>query len=204
LSEAPVASVDVNRGGSEALVHAFNQARGELLASLLVLTGNDADAQDILQNAFLRCWQARADLDQIQNLRAWIWRVAVNAAHDLHRTAWRRRAKPLSSLPSAPPCRGASPADAVVERERWERLQTAVQGLRREEREVFALRQNGDLTFDQIASMRGAPVGTVKTQIRRALQKLRRALQEAETAGEESPVRGSREASCRAKGMARA
>jgi RNA polymerase sigma-70 factor (ECF subfamily) len=46
--------------------------------------------------------------------------------------------------------------------------------LRPDEKEVFLLRQNGDLTYDQIAEARGSPVGTVKTQMRSALQKLRR------------------------------
>ena len=50
--------------------------------------------------------------------------------------------------------------------------------LRPEEKEVFLLRQNGDLTFEEIADQRSVPVGTVKTQMRTALQKLRRVLQE--------------------------
>ena len=48
--------------------------------------------------------------------------------------------------------------------------------LREEEKEVFLLRQNGDLTYEQIAEMRRCPVGTVKTQMRSALEKLRRLL----------------------------
>jgi RNA polymerase sigma-70 factor (ECF subfamily) len=49
--------------------------------------------------------------------------------------------------------------------------------LREEEKEVFLLRQNGDLTYEQIAEMRHVPVGTVKTQMRSALDKLRKLLQ---------------------------
>ena len=44
--------------------------------------------------------------------------------------------------------------------------------------EVFLLRQNADLTYEEIAAMRRTPVGTVKTQMRSALQKLRRVLKE--------------------------
>ena len=55
-------------------------------------------------------------------------------------------------------------------------LRDALTRLRPEEREVFLLRQNGELTYEQIAEQRGAPVGTVKTQMRAALQKLRKVL----------------------------
>jgi RNA polymerase sigma-70 factor (ECF subfamily) len=43
---------------------------------------------------------------------------------------------------------------------------------------VFLLRQNGDLTYEEIAALRRTPVGTVKTQMRSALQKLRRVLKD--------------------------
>jgi RNA polymerase sigma-70 factor (ECF subfamily) len=48
--------------------------------------------------------------------------------------------------------------------------------LRQEEKEVFLLRQNGELTYEEIAEIRNAPVGTVKTQMRTALIKLRKVL----------------------------
>jgi RNA polymerase sigma-70 factor (ECF subfamily) len=50
--------------------------------------------------------------------------------------------------------------------------------LRPEEQAVFLLRQNGDLTYEEIAELRRSPVGTVKTQMRAALQKLRRVLKD--------------------------
>ena len=65
---------------------------------------------------------------------------------------------------------------SLEDREALDRLREAITLLRPEEREVFLLRQNGDLTYEQIADIRGAPVGTVKTQMRAALQKLRRVL----------------------------
>ena len=57
-----------------------------------------------------------------------------------------------------------------------QRLRLALMDLRPEEQEVFLLRQNGELTYEQIAEMHNRPVGTVKTQMRSALQKLRKVL----------------------------
>ena len=53
-----------------------------------------------------------------------------------------------------------------------------MQQLRPEEQEVFLLRQNGELTYEQIAEMLTVPVGTVKTRMRMALGKLREVLEE--------------------------
>jgi RNA polymerase sigma-70 factor (ECF subfamily) len=50
--------------------------------------------------------------------------------------------------------------------------------LRPDEKEVFLLRQNAGLTYEEIASLRSSPVGTVKTQMRSAVAKLRQTLQE--------------------------
>ena len=63
-------------------------------------------------------------------------------------------------------------------KESIEQLRRAILDLREEEKEVFLLRQNGDLTYEQIAGLRRRPVGTVKTQMRSALIKLRAVLHE--------------------------
>ena len=70
---------------------------------------------------------------------------------------------------------GTGPA-ASEHRESVELLRQAILGLREEEKEVFLLRQNGDLTYEQIAELRQVPIGTVKTQMRSALDKLRKLL----------------------------
>ena len=51
----------------------------------------------------------------------------------------------------------------VKDQEALDRLRQAIGQLRQDEKEVFLLRQNGDLTYEQIAEIRNAPVGTVKT-----------------------------------------
>src|SRR3954469_22975034 len=77
------------------LVAMFNQVRDELVSTLLYLLGNADDAQDAAQEAFLKCWRARASVPDVQNLRAWIFRVGLNAAKDFQRSAWNRKSRPL-------------------------------------------------------------------------------------------------------------
>jgi RNA polymerase sigma-70 factor (ECF subfamily) len=162
----------------EELVCAFNGLRSQLVSTLFFLLGNYEDAQDVAQDVFLKCWRTRQELNGIQNVRAWIYRVGVNAAKDLQRNAWRRRARPLSGSMALIEGDSLSPVEAAQERETQERLRIALMDLRIEEKEVFLLRQNGGLTYEEIAALRQSPVGTVKTQMRSALLKLRAVLQE--------------------------
>ena len=164
------------RPGDDALVAMFNAVRDELVSTLLYLLGNADDAQDAAQEAFLKCWRARASVPDVQNLRAWIFRVGLNAAKDYQRSAWNRKSRPLPEDDVMLPTRDDAPGQAVEDQEALDRLRQAITQLRQDEKEVFLLRQNGDLTYEQIAEIRNAPVGTVKTQMRTALIKLRKVL----------------------------
>lgn len=158
------------------LLHAFTELRDDLVSTLWFVLGNREDAHDVAQEAFLRCWRAQARLPDVQNLRAWIFRVGLNVAKDLQRSAWRRRAKPLVGAEIMPIVDETGPEQSLEDQETLKRLREALLDLRPEEKEVFLLRQNGNLTYEQIAELRNRPVGTVKTQMRSALQKLRKIL----------------------------
>ena len=163
-----------------AIVVAFHELRDELISTLVFVLGNRDDALDAAQDAFVKCWRARDTVADVQNLRAWIFRVGLNTAKDMRRSAWSRKVKPLGTeeimLVAHEPRAGA----ALEDEESLRLLRTAISQLRSEEKEVFLLRQNGNLTYEQISEIRQAPVGTVKTQMRSALLKLRRALNPAE------------------------
>lgn len=160
----------------EVLVRTFNELRDKLVSTLMFLLGNAEDAQDAAQEAFLKCWRAQDKLGEVQNLPAWIFRVGLNTARDLQRSAWHRRSRPLTGGDVMRSRDEHAAAHSLEYKESLERLRVAIFDLRQEEKEVFLLRQNGDLTYEQIAEIRNSPVGTVKTQMRTALQKLRKVL----------------------------
>src|SRR5947209_4946127 len=93
--------MDVARNGQdsseERLVRTFNDAKDELISTLIFVLGNREDAKDAAQDAFIKCWNAREQLSQVVNLRAWIFRVCFNTAKDHQRSAWHRRARPLQA-----------------------------------------------------------------------------------------------------------
>jgi RNA polymerase sigma-70 factor (ECF subfamily) len=175
-SGRPVASAEGLSSSTERLTRAFNEMRDELVSTLLYMLGNRDDAQDAAQEAFVKCWRTRDSLPDVINLRAWIFRVGLNTAKDMQRSAWNRRAKPIIGDENMLMGREAIPGQLMEDQEDLSRLREAIQGLRQDEKEVFLLRQSGGLTYEEIAEMRSAPVGTVKTQMRTALMKLRKVL----------------------------
>jgi RNA polymerase sigma-70 factor (ECF subfamily) len=169
---------DDERAASPAddLLRAFNELRDELVSTLWFVLGNQEDAHDTAQETFLKCWRAQTSLKDVRDFRAWIFRVALNAAKDLQRSAWNRRAKLLNGEEIMIVGHEAGPVHQLEDREALQQLRMAILKLRPDEQEVFLLRQNGDLTYEQIAEIRQSPVGTVKTQMRSALHKLRQQL----------------------------
>jgi RNA polymerase sigma-70 factor (ECF subfamily) len=161
---------------ADVLLRTFNEVRDELVSTLWYVIGNRDDAQDMAQEVFLRCWRTQDGLPEVQNLRAWIFRVGLNAAKDLQRSAWKRRVKPFSASEVTPMVESPAPSQTLEDRESLELLREALLHLRPEEKEVFLLRQNGGMTYEQIAELADRPVGTVKTQMRSALSKLRKVL----------------------------
>jgi RNA polymerase sigma factor (sigma-70 family) len=171
----PAPAVD-DRRATALLEEAFARHQGEILGTLYYLVGNLEDARDALQEAFLKCWRHRAEVAGIENLKAWIFQIALNTGRDLRQTAWNRRKAPLAGEEHVPTT-AASPPEAFERKEQLEQLRRALLDLRPEEQEVFLLRQNGELTYDEIAVNVGIPVGTVKTRMRLALAKLRSVLE---------------------------
>ncbi len=177
-SEARESTAVEHSSGGEALEVCFARLQPQLMGLLYHMVGNHEDARDALQETFIKCWRHRDRVAQVKNLQAWIFRIAMNTARDLRQTAWRRHRQPLTK-----PHTDLASSEVAVEvrledREQLDRVREAIQSLRVEEKEVFLLRQNGELTYEQIAEMLGIPTGTAKTRMRQALQLLRRTLNE--------------------------
>jgi RNA polymerase sigma-70 factor (ECF subfamily) len=155
----------------------FEESADELMGTLYFMLGDREDARDAVQETFLKCWRARAGLGEVRDLRAWVFKVALGVARDARRSAWRRKSRPLpedETVLTAMTTRSAEPASERAETIR--RVRRAIERLPEGEREVFLLRENGELSYEEIAAMSGTPLGTVKTRMRSALARLRRAL----------------------------
>jgi len=161
------------------LEEAFACYQNELLGLLYHMLGNTEDARDAYQETFVKCWRHRGQVESVENLKAWIFRIALNTGRDMRQTAYRRHRRALPEDESEVACH-RNDAEAEVEyNEQMRLVREAVSQLRTEEKEVFLLRQNAEMTYEEIAEALHIPSGTVKTRMRLALSKLRASLAEA-------------------------
>lgn len=162
------------RETGEALEAMFAEHQDTLLGMLFCLLGNLDAAVAAFQDAFARCWRRREHVPQAESLRVWVFRVTWNVGRETRTAAWRRR-RALSEEETT----WSSPSDDALEPGRRERLiqvRRALGQLRPEEQEVFFLRVNGLLDYEEIALASRVPMGVVRARMRTALEKLSAAL----------------------------
>ena len=180
MNRLPIARPDAeneSRQVARRLEEAFSRYQDELLGMLYYVVGNAEDARDALQDTFIKCWKHRDGIAEIENLRAWIFRIALNTGRDLRGAAWRRRRQPLEEGGSVLAAATLKPDVEAAQNERLAIVRHAIGQLRPEEQEVFLLRQDGQMTYQQIAETISIPLGTVKTRMRLSLMKLREAME---------------------------
>jgi RNA polymerase sigma-70 factor (sigma-E family) len=157
----------VDEPGREAF-RAYVAARSPaLLRTAYLLSGNRADAEDLLQTALAKTYLAWDRIREREALDAYVRRVMVNA----HTSRWRRRKideYPTDDLPE----RGGQ-RDPMEDLALHDALWTALAGLPKRQRAAVVLRYYEDLSEAETAQVLGISVGTVKSTTSRALVKLR-------------------------------
>ncbi|MCT7350798.1 RNA polymerase sigma factor [Streptomyces sp. 15-116A] len=138
------------------------------------LTGDWTTAEDVVSLTFLDAWRLRAKLDEEGgSLRPWLLGIATNVTRNTRRAA-RRHAAAIARLPRDEAVRDF--ADEVSGRlddtARLALVRTALEKLRRPEREVLALCVWSGLDYAAAAEALGVPIGTVRSRLSRARAKL--------------------------------
>ena len=159
-------------GDPTALRAAFNRYGGLVHAIALRRLGTPQDAEDVTQQVFVRAWRGRAGLDlERGTLGAWL--IGITRRQIAERLASRRRdfelADRVGRLSSVPP--PAPAPDSVVEALA---IADELNHLPDQVGTVVRLAFFDDLTHQQIAALTGLPLGTVKSHLRRGLERLRR------------------------------
>jgi RNA polymerase sigma-70 factor (sigma-E family) len=136
-----------------------------LLRTAYLLTGNRADAEDLLQTTLAKTYLAWDRIRDHEAIDAYVRRTMVNT-----QTSFWRRKKP-ESLYDAPPDRPGR--DAHADSDLHDALWSALARLGRKQRAVLVLRYYEDLSEADTAGLLGVSVGTVKSTTSRALAALR-------------------------------
>src|SRR5688500_15866480 len=166
-----------------------NERSGEIFGLLYRLTENREEARDLTQETFLRAFQSIGQFRGESDLRAWIYRIAINQARNRWRW-WRRRHRDSTiSIDATDTTQGAAvvarlssdnttnPEHGALAHERERALRKAMSGLRRVYREAVVLRDIEGFAYEEIAVALDISVGTVKSRLARGRQELRRKLE---------------------------
>jgi RNA polymerase sigma-70 factor (ECF subfamily) len=129
-----------------------------LVAALFAMTGDLAEAQDVVQDAFVRAWDRRRQLSTVDHPEAWVrtvaWRLAVSRFRRARTglRAWRRH---------------GPPPDVAGPDVHHPALVAALRRIPEAQRQAIVLHHLCDLPVEQVAAEVGAPVGTVKARLSR-------------------------------------
>ncbi len=164
-------------GGREAFDELVLLYQGSVLNLIRAMGAADADADDLLQEAFVRAWRSIGGFRSDSTFRTWIFGIAINVVRT-HRVRQARSRllfwSPARQDPTADPLDRAS-ADEGVEAALVLRqaIDRALAALPEELRAAVVLRDVQGLEYREIADVLGVPIGTVESRIFRARQRLR-------------------------------
>lgn len=142
------------------------------------VTGNAADADDVVQETFLRAYRSLGKFDSRAAFATWLHRIAVNCALDLIDSRKRREGRvdaehDLALLPSS----AASPDRVVLGSEMQRAVAAAMATLTGNERTAFVLRHFEGMPLEEIGQVLGTRLNATKNTVFRAVRKLREQLQ---------------------------
>ena len=181
--EAGSAVERARAGDSDAFRVLVEQHSRSIFRLAFRMTGNEQDAEDVVQETFLRAYRRLADYEARASFSTWLYRIASNYALDLIRMRKRHEEKRergssenhdvLQSIPEASP----GPDRIVYGSQVKDRVNAALDELSVQERTAFVLRHFEGLSIDEIGRALGTGTNATKHSIFRAVQKLRRSLE---------------------------
>ena len=156
------------------VIRLFDELRDSLFRYLRWLGSSPEEADDAIQETFLRLYRHLLAEGARENLRSWVFRVAGNLIRDQRKSYQRRHLEPLESLNQprdswADP--GKGPEARVLAEESHRRLRDAIRRLPPDQQRCLALRSEG-FRYREIAEILGVGVSTVSDVLRRAVVSL--------------------------------
>jgi RNA polymerase sigma-70 factor (ECF subfamily) len=139
------------------------------------ILGSAADAEDVVQEAWLQAYVHLARFQGTASFKTWVHAIVRNRAIDHHRSARSRRWHGAqTAVPRHAESRSdaRSPEELVLDAERQDRLAAAIAALPGRLRGLLELWHTGQYSYEEMAHMSGVPIGTIKSQVWQARQRV--------------------------------
>jgi RNA polymerase sigma-70 factor, ECF subfamily len=173
------------RAGDADAFRALVERHGRSLFRLAYrMTGNEQDAEDVVQETFLRAYRQIGKFDERSSFGTWLYRIAANCSLDSIRSR-KRRSEQVSAagdpaeeeIVALLPCDSPGPERQALSTEVRGRVADAMRELSATERTAFVLRHFEGLSIEELSRVLECQPGAAKHSVFRAVQKLRRALE---------------------------
>jgi RNA polymerase sigma-70 factor (ECF subfamily) len=168
-------------GDDQALGVLYDRWHGVVHGVVARMLRQAEDVEDVVEETFWQAWRQASRFDRSRGaVQTWLLTIARSRALDRVRALRRRREEPLEGDDGQLVVQQAAEGDPGLDAEASERRRivgAALSGLPAEQREALELGYFGGLSQTEIAERTGQPLGTVKTRMRLALQKLRSQLE---------------------------
>lgn len=185
MPQSDAAAVALARDGDSEAFRALVERHSRAVYRLAYrMTGSSHDAEDVVQETFLRAYRQLARFESRANFGTWVHRIAVNCSIDLIRSRPHRESahdgadlEQFGAAVESTDSNGTSPERLMLSTEVQERIGEAMSGLSRMERAAFMLRHLEGRSIDEISRSLGLKTNATKHSIFRAVRKMRAALE---------------------------
>jgi RNA polymerase sigma-70 factor (ECF subfamily) len=180
-TEAATALARARQGDADAFRALVDRHSRRVFQLAFRMTGNQQDAEDVVQESFLRAYRQLGRFEARANFGTWLYRIVANCAVDLMRTKWHRHERAgretedgwMDMATSEMPGPERLAESAEIQR----RVRAALEGLSPLERAAFTLRHYEGRSIEEIGSTLNLGTSAAKHSVFRAVKKLRAALE---------------------------
>jgi RNA polymerase sigma-70 factor (ECF subfamily) len=179
-TEAVAVLARARQGDSDAFRALVEQHSHAVFRLAYRMTGNEQDAEDVVQESFLRAYRHLGRFEARANFATWLYRIVANCAVDLMRVRQSRRdqshVESLDAVESSVAGHGHGPERLAESAEIGQRVAAAMHELSPLERAAFTLRHHEGRSIREISKILGLGTSAAKHSVFRAVRKLRVAL----------------------------
>lgn len=162
---------EVLSGNKQAYAHIINKYKNQLYATILRMTRNPQNAQDLVQEAFVKVYQQLGKYDKRGAFSSWIYRVAINHCMDeFRKSSYKMKLVEINEEQVVNP---NHPEVIFLKKERNRQLERLIAALPEEERMIILLRYVNELSYTEISELVDLPVSSVRNKLHRAKNKMR-------------------------------
>lgn len=158
-------------GDKQAYAHIIDNYKNQLYATILRMTKNPQDAQDLVQDAFIKVYRNLEKYDASGSFSSWLYRVAINHCMDEFRK--KRYSMTQIEIDEERVVEPNHPELVFLKKEKSRQLERLIGTLPEDERLIILLRYVNEISYEEIGEVMDMPLSTVRNKLHRAKKKMR-------------------------------